>query len=292
MRIFALFLTSIVLLLGCSKQQMKQTQSTSENETAPAKPATSVDSLDDTLAKLYQIPTDSYHRFLRSASLLVPRVCVGKDWTKVTRFLDMNESPSMEAWENGSTIHNYYLLRRNAIEFSDNHSLDLWLLLSASPSRKIYAGDVALVSNLNAKYSDVIESAPYPRDSVLDRVLRANDVKEVGKSWPILKRVLVQYGHLQNRWMEYNPSGFHVTVEFCASLTDEIAGKRMYFYVPSGLDPLKSFSGEIMPNSEFTESDTLGGVESGGGNEWWHGEPDVVDANKKKYLLPTANNGT
>lgn len=289
MKIFTLFLISIVLSLGCSKQQGNQTKNTNPIKNVSTEPTNTADTLENALDQLSKIPTDSYHRFLRSSSLVVPPVCVGKTWAAVTGFLD--KTHSMEAWENGSAIHNYYQLQENAIELSDRHSLDLWLLLSASPSRKIYAGDVALVSILNTNYSGVIDGAPYPVGSVLDRVLRADDVKEVGKSWPYLKRILVHYGHLQDRWMEYNPSGFHVTVEFCASLTDEIAGKRMYFYVPSGLDPLQSYSGEIMPNSEFTESDTLGDITSGGGNEWWHGEPDIVDINKKKYLLPTANDG-
>lgn len=74
----------------------------------------------------------------------------------------------------------------------------------------------------------------------------------------------------------------HELIAGTVSLDEEIGSKRNRYTIASGLDPLV-FRGEL-PAEDFTPRDKLGGVSGGGGNEWWHGTPDVVEANQAKYL--------
>ena len=85
-------------------------------------------------------------------------------------------------------------------------------------------------------------------------------------------------------YSEYDPSGFHVVVEFTASLEERIAGKREFFTVTSGLDPLQSRYGKKKFSPGFKSQDTLGGVTGRGASEWWHGDQETIESNKRKYL--------
>lgn len=253
--------------------------------------------LTDVLRKVRNVKSDSYHRFLRKISLLVPPRCVGQQWNTVTKIMEQHRFPVVESWDNGDAAHCYYLVKKKAFQFSNGHSLDLHILLTVLlsaenadrpnlPARpgKIYAADTALVADINAPYADLVAQERYPKGSILDTVLRLDKVKAVGSTWPLLKKVYVHYGYLFDRWVEHSPSGFHVTVEFSASINEKVGGKKMYFFVPSGLDPLRSPNSQEELLDGFTAKDTLGGIRSGGGNEWWYGAPDVVEANQKKYL--------
>jgi hypothetical protein len=198
-----------------------------------------------------------------------------------------------ESWANGDAVHSYHLVKKGAFRLSKKESLDLWLLLSApnlhqpkGPARpgKLYRADVALVADLNAPYSQVAAEKKFPKGSVLDVVLRLKGAREIGEVWPILRKVYVHYGCIGNRWEEYNPSGFHVCVEFAVSRKKEFAGKTVYFYIPSGLDPLESWDGKKKGLGGFKPQDALGEITIGGGNEWWQGDDKTVEANKRKYL--------
>ena len=249
--------------------------------------------LDDALAKLRGLDVKSYHSFLRESSRLLPPQCLDKPWSEINGHFVALGLPTMKTWENGSAIHRYYKLKDNAISFPGCRSTDLWLLLSAKNTDEpncpvkpgsVYRSNVAIVSTIGTSYKELIDSKPYPADSVLDTILSSEEVRLVGATWPIVHRVYLHYGYIANRWSEYNPNGFHVTVEFVASLDDEIAGKQIDFSVPSGLDPMQTHLGEELTDAKFVASDTIGDVESGGGNEWWHGEPHIIEANRKKYL--------
>jgi hypothetical protein len=66
---------------------------------------------------------------------------------------------------------------------------------------------------------------------------------------------------------------------------EPVAGKRMHFFVPSGLDPpLLSVNDEVEHLEEFKSQDTIEDIEEWGGNEWWDGDPQTIKANKRKYL--------
>ncbi len=249
--------------------------------------------MSDALEAILNLKSASYHVMLREASLLAPPILQGREWAEVLKLLEDRSFATVEGWENGDYVHSDHLLRRGAVTFANGHSLDLDLLLSA-PIHKGLMGlshrgrldrpDVALVANISAPYPQVISEQRYPRGSVLDLVLHSERVKEAGEEWPLLKKVSVHYGYIDNRYVEHNPSGFHVCVEFTASATERIAGKRMYFYVPSGLDPLQSRDGNEKLIDGFNPQDTVCDIISGGGNEWWHGTPGTVEVNQRRFL--------
>lgn len=249
--------------------------------------------LKDAIAKLRDLDIKSYHSFLRESSRLLPPQCIEKPWSEINGHLVEMGLPTMESWENGSAIHRYYRLKSDAVTFPGCRSTDVWLLLSARNSDEpnypvkpgaVYKADVAIVSTIDTAYQQLIDAKPYPADSVLDTVLRSDEVRRVGATWPIIHRVYLHYGYIANRWSEHNPNGFHLNIEFVASLREEIAGKRINFFVPSGLDRMRTHLGKELADPTFVASDTIGEVQSGGGNEWWHGESHVIETNRKKYL--------
>ncbi|MFN7841142.1 MAG: hypothetical protein ACK5YR_18360 [Pirellula sp.] len=292
-----LFVASILCVVLTSTVGAQSRDSSAKNQATESKTQLKMEanqnSLDDAIAKLRDLGGKSYHSFLRESYRLLPPQCLEKPWSEINEhFVEMGLS-TMESWENGSAIHRYYRLKSNAISFPGCRSTDLWLLLSARNTDEpnyavkpgsVYKADVAIVSTINTSYQELIEAKPYPANSVLDTVLRSDEVSSVGATWPIVHRVYIHYGYIANRWLEHNPNGFHVTIEFVASLKEKIAGKRINFFVPSGLDPMRTHLGEELADPTFVASDTLGDVQSGGGGEWWHGEPHVIETNRKKYL--------
>lgn len=187
----------------------------------------SVKEADDALHKVLTLKGDSYHVFLREASLVVPPTLKGRSWSQVQKLMKKHAFVAVEGWDNGDYIHSYHLLRGKFVTFASGHSLDLYLLLSGrSRRRTVSSADVALVASINAPYPEVVVGRRYPEGSVLDAILRYETVKEAGDEWPLLKNVYVHYGYVFDRWRKHNPSGFHVTVEFTASIIEEIGGKE------------------------------------------------------------------
>jgi len=246
------------------------------------------------LDKLAQLKTDSHHVFLQEAWHLAPPVLFGREWSEIEKAMTERKFAVVESWDNGDYIHRTYLIKKNAFSFPGGGSLDVCLTMSApnagKPTRpfrpgKVSEANVTLIANIGKSYAKTIEGQRFPKGSVIDAVLRSADVKEAGEVWPLVKQVSVHYAYVENRWSEFNPSGFHVTVEFAASATEDLAGNKLYFTVASGLDPLRTDDGEEDPPAGFRPKDTLGDVRGAGGNEWWRGDSATVEANKKKYLL-------
>jgi hypothetical protein len=253
----------------------------------------SPEELDDALMKVVDLHSDSYHSFLRDASLLMNPRFVGQPWDTAMSVLEKHQFPVVKSWENGAAIHRYFLLKKDAFQFSNGQSLDLYLLASAwntdppkEPVRpgKLFAAHAALVAAVEVPYREMIAQERFPPGSVLDVVLRSDKVAGDGARWPLVKEVYVYYQYLFDRWVDYSPSGFEVRVEFAASLEKEIAGKTLSFKVPSGFDPLRSFDDKVEPSIGFTPQDTLGKISEAGGDEWWQGEPGEIEVNQRKYL--------
>ena len=263
------------------------TEGTEPEKIDPTKP------MADTFRDVRKIERKSFRHFLREASILVPPKCEGRPWSTVTAAMDGHQFPVVASWKNGDATHRYYQVERDAFKFPNGRSLDLCVLLSANNSKapetendpgNVYSADAALVADINSPYADVVLQKWYPQGTVLDLVLGTDEVQDVGLEWPLLKRISVSYGPLPDRWMEYYPSGYDVIVEFTATVDEKVAGKKMYFRIPSGLDPRKNRQGMPAPDERFVAEDTLGPVAGHGSGEWWAGTPEVVAANKKKYL--------
>jgi len=237
--------------------------------------------VDDTLEKLLSLQADSYQALLREASHLVPPVLRGQEWADVQNLMHEHAFTVVEAWENGDAVHSYHLLKSKAVWFPNGYSLDLYLLLSApnlnrprTPSRtgRLYAANVALVADINAPYSLVIGQKRYPEGSVLDVILSSEQVREAGAVWPLLKKLYVNYEPYVGLGdeVEVGSDGFLVSGEFTASAKEKIGGKKMYFYVASGLG--------------YRSQDPFPGIREGGSSEWWDGDEETVERNKQKYL--------
>src|SRR5439155_2061701 len=192
-----------------------------------------------------------------------------QEWAEVQKLMRERAFAAVKAWENGDSVHGYYMLKRKAFAFANGHSLDLYLLLSAPnldrpklPARpgRLYRADVALAAEINAPYPQVNGQKRFPKGSVLDVIMSCETVREVGDIWPLLRSIIVHYGYVGKKGIDYNPSGFHVYLEFTATVKEDVAGKMMYFDVPSGLDPLQSWDGRKKLLKDFTSQDTLGEI--------------------------------
>ena len=249
--------------------------------------------LSNALDKVVKLNADSYQVLLREASLLIQPVFQGQDWTEVQTVLQKQHLTVIDSWENGDFVHRHYLLKSKAFKFSNGHSLDMCLLISVPNGNshsvrpalagKVTSADVALVADINAPYPQVMAKSGFPKGSVLDLILSSEDTKKVGKIWPLLKKISVHYGIYRDMYQTYNPSGFHVCVAFTASTKEKIADKMIYFFVMSGLDPLRSSNrGGI--SQGFQPQDTLGEIREDSVNELWYGNSATVQSNKSKYL--------
>ena len=275
------FLATVLIMSACCSRV--------HGQATPDKPTTDPKSVSEALTKVRELKATSYHHFLREAARIFPQVCVGRDWSDVTDLIDKQMCPIVESWDKGR--RRYYRVQKQAFSFENGHSLDAYIWLSAdntiprkfqARSLRVLVADIVLVANVNAPYEELIAQHRFPRDSVLDVVLRSKEVKREGSRWPLVKNIFVNYGSIIERWG--SASGFEVTVEFAASLEKDIGGKRMCCFVRSGLDPVKLWGVKDALLDGFKPKDTLGDVMGYGGTEWWHGEAEVAEANQKKYL--------
>jgi hypothetical protein len=256
---------------------------------AQTTPAVDADSIADALSKVREVKVESYHRYLREASLIFPPACKGP-FDDVNAAIEKLACPIVESWDNGDIMHRYYLAQKKIVSFDNGGSLDAYIHLSARNQDRsqrtfrpgnVFEVAIMLADEINADYEDVIKQGRYPEGSVLDVVMHAEEVRKEGSRWPILKKVLVNYGTALVRPPIGSYRGFDVSVEFTASNEQNIGGKKVYLFVASGLDPPKDGKRE---SRRVKPQDILGPARGFGANEWWHGTPDEVEANQKKYL--------
>lgn len=262
-----------------------ETSDQQAKESVEAEPNRTSEEMSEAIQKVLKLKADSYHVYLREASLIVPPILKGQSWADAKKVMGKHGFAIVKQRHLGQEVH--YLAKKDAVILPSGHSLDLQLHLTALNNDRpgqVDAADAVLVSEIAAPLSLVLSDQWYPEGSVLDAIVTSESVRKDGAVWPVLSRISLHYGIMSNRWLEYNRKGFNVTVEFLASNNENIAGKRTYFYVESGLDPLQSWDGKKKLLDGFTSQDTIELIREGGGNEWWHGEPETIRANKRKYL--------
>lgn len=292
--------TIACVLLFCVLCGIKPGQIAAQREPAlEPKPAASQE-MSKAIEQVLKLEIDSYQVFLRESMLLAAPRFKGQEWADAQESMKTNEFEVVKEWANGDTVHSIHLLKKDAIVFPGGASLDLQLHLSAGnlnrgrlPAKpgKLYAARVMLVSDIRKPYEQILEEQPYPNNTVLDVLVRSNEMKRDGETWPIVKEISVHYGYLESWYTAYNPSGFFVTVEYVASTDEEIGGKTWYFHIVSGLDPPRDRNGnaeaEQEGEKEFTPRDMVyKQIMKRGGSEWWRGDSETIEANKRKYLRP------
>lgn len=277
MKSLSIFAAGLLFQSSCS---LVYAQETSDEPVAVALPSA--------ITSIRKLNTNSYQTFLREAAQIFRPACVGRSWEEVTNAIEKQNCPIIESHDNGDRLRKTYLVKKAAFAFPNGRTLDAYARISGrntdsghKPSRpaKVSQADILLVDETRVRYEIVAEQNRYPSGSVLDAVLKSPAVEREGLRWPIMKTILVNHGSIMTR--SGVARGFEVEVEFTASLENRIGGERMYFFV--GSEPSAANDGDI--NVDDVEPKTrLGEVQGFGANEWWHGTPNVVDTNKKKYM--------
>jgi hypothetical protein len=241
--------------------------------------------------ELLQRNISSFHVLLRDLSLTVGPRCVGRPWTTVAKELDNQGFRVTDTWENGSAINCHYLIKTNAFVTPAGYPMDLYLMLQAenldfaTPTQhagRVISAAATLVANVRLPFAALAAQARFPKGSVMDRALAIQEVKEVGASWPLVRRVYASYDFLFDRWAEHSPSGFRVTVEFETD-PEDIGVKTLTYIFVSGLDPPKSKTGGPVV-ATFMPKDSLGDATQTGNNESWRGDDKTIEEAKAKYL--------
>jgi hypothetical protein len=234
--------------------------------------------------------TISTHHLLRDLHLFAKRRYVGRIWATVYEELSERGSRKVPTWETEPLIGCDYTIATNVCLDSSAYPVDLCLSIKADGGAvhcngRVFEANLTLVSNVKAPLSSLIAQDRYPKESVMSKVLTLPEIKAAGETWPLVKRVCVFYGYLNNRWNKYNPSGFTVAVEFVTDAT-EIGSKRITYTIVSNLDPCKTKEGAPYTRSDRAE-DSLGDVELIGDLESWRGEDNEIEIAKAKYLRST-----
>jgi len=235
------------------------------------------------VGRLLKQRTISTHHLLRDLHLLAKRRYVGRIWATVYEELSELGSRKVPTWETEPLIGCDYTIATNVCLNSSAYPVDLCLSIRAdgdavNSTGRVFEANVTLVSNVRAPLSSLFAQGRYPKDSVISKVLTLPEIKAAGEAWPLVKRVCVFYGYLNNRWNKYNPFGFTVVVEFVTDAT-EIGFKRITYTVVSNLDPFKTNEGIPYARS-YRSEDILGDVELIGDLESWRGEDNEIEATK------------
>lgn len=249
------------------------------------------------IGQVGDIPKETIHQWLRDAHRLLGKNFEGVPFWEVVKVAEDLKLPLIEGWENGTAIHRRFKLADSVFELGSGKSADAYLFFS-SMNRKdaqmpfvatdIYNASIGLLIDVGMPYEAVIERGVFPANSALRRSLDLDEVAKSGGLWPYLKRMTVSYDILFNRWLEEHPSGFHLDIEFAASLKKKIGSKRISCSILSGLDPPQDFYGKPT-EKKHKPKDSLGEPRTHGGSEGWHGEDDEIAANKAAYLRPPKN---
>ena len=166
-------LTLLCLMSALVSFGLRGVESRAENELAGSKKKkASPQEMSEAIEKVLKLKTDSYHVFLREASLLAPPLLKGQDWSDIQKLMAKHGFTVVKAWENGDAVHSHHLAKRNAVVFPSGYSLDLQFQLSArnldrgrfpAMAGKLYAADVVLVSRIAAPMQRSCKTEGIPR---------------------------------------------------------------------------------------------------------------------------------
>lgn len=239
---------------------------------------TSLDSITSDLDLVIRRYGNSYHELIRAASLVVVPRCKDKSWLAVTTAFAKQGFTITEEVNKGDTNFRHYLAKMNAYRAPGGQGHDLVITIAAKNrdgsqellvhQRKVRQASCPLVVTIEKPFANAEPERWCPKGSVLEAVFAHPQTRAACTEWPIVRRVFVSYGLLYNRWQEWHPSGFQITVEFVASRNKEVGGATMYFTAKSRLDPLKTLDGKALHTDRFLPQDFLGLVETAGGWEW------------------------
>jgi hypothetical protein len=193
---------------------------------------------------------------------------------------------------NGDAINCHFLVRTNVFMTSAGYDLDLYIIFcSDKKDRKcpttqpgeVMRAEATLVEDVHLPFDELLSQCRFPEGSVLHGILKEEDVVETGAVWPLVNRLCVSYGFLHDRWLDSNPHGFRINVEFEVDPQKRLEYKNIRFTAPSGLDPWKHWNGTLYTQG-FEAADTIGSFETAGGGGRWHGNGPEIENTKRNYL--------
>jgi hypothetical protein len=155
---------------------------------------------------------------------------------------------------------------------------------------KIRGVRAGLLTEPQRPFSAFVAEASYPEGSVLDLLLHADDVRQVGEEFPVLTRLELTYDLIHDRWADETARGFHIRIEFAIDAEQQIGGKTLSLTAESGLDPLETHDGKKIL-AGFKPKDSVSSFRNWGGSEWWHGDKDAVKANQARFKKINSSSG-
>ena len=231
--------------------------------------------LKEVITHAREIPATSLHQWLRDESILASTFTGGISFDGAVKIVKAAKLPLLDGWQNGSAILRRYKLRDSVFKFADGKTADAYLFFRAlnkkeggSPliATKVQFVEIGILVHVGLTYQQTIDQKIFADGTALRRSLDLDKVKEAGASWPWLDRIMIDYGQDHNRWLEFNPSGFHFETRFVASRTKDLGYNQIGGFIASGLDPDRNWEGKPAPGN-FTPEDTLGDPDyQGGGN--------------------------
>jgi hypothetical protein len=237
-------------------------------------------------------PTASRQQQLWKASRLVQDACLGADWQLVRNELAKQKLIPIRSRESQYLSHRSYVVQKGVFS-AGNRAHDMLLEFEidkrdtadvpGAKAGRIITARAGFRARINEDFDVFVSRKAYPPDSALQVVLTDPEVRRTAETFPVLKEVSVSYDLIRDRWQEWNPSGFYIDLNFEIDAKKEIAGAHLFYTVESGLDPFKDWKGNSR-EGPFVPKDTLGGIRGWGSSEWWKGDKETVERNKKKYL--------
>ena len=233
----------------------------------------------------------SYQRILRDAYGVVQRATVGRDWSAVAPEL-AGQNLKLVVNNSGDfgTLQEYLVAER-AFVTEAGETMDLYLEVDTARIESRTAATREIVSEARASfhaapklpYSHVIAQARFGKGTAIDKILRADEIKEVAGRDTILDSVVVCYCLSGDQYSSTSNYGFEVQPYFDHG-KGNVRSAGFTFLIPSGLDPPER-DGEAILKKDFVLRDTLGTPsylgsvksESGGTGSYFltkKGEPD------------------
>jgi hypothetical protein len=180
--------------------------------------------------RLERLPADTLEEYVQAADELVaPVKSASLSWTEALKTL--SGFVVLEAWENGDARHHHVVLRRSVALGA--RSLSVVLELTSLRCRdvgtlaRVGLARVALVDRASRPLESLASSSLYPRGSVVDLVLGAEDFRSRASGFTELQSVSVSFEPSSDRWWPTPRAAHRVAV----ALTDgpRRSGSVSYF---------------------------------------------------------------
>lgn len=220
-----------------------------------------------------ELPATSLHQWLRDENKIASGFNGGIAFEDAVKAAKAAKLPLLEGWENGSAILRRYKLRESVFKFPNGRTADAYLFFMAFNKKdgrypfvaeKVRTVEIGLLVNVGLTYQQTIDQKIFADGTALRHSLELDEAKKAGASWPRLDRILIHYGQDNNRWLEFDPSGFFFHTKFDAPGTKDIGYCEIWGFTPSGLDPLRKRDGTPAPG-DFIAADSLGESDYKGG---------------------------